>query len=191
MRTLREVRWPEVLASALCVVGLGVVGLYFHSFEPKALSPELAEASRRKALVNCGYSMFDVDPQAMQCKAFDRIAIDSTPCWGPECQDYAMTLHANGDAELVGTAPDKAQGTFKGSIGDKDFRRLANLIALHALDRRGSVGATAPDAGDIRIRAGCGGTWHVDANLGGEAGEIDGLGVCLEQVRNDISWDRE
>ena len=187
---MRDIRWPEVIASALVVVGLGVVGLYFHSYEPKAFSPEHAEASRRKALVNCGYSMFDVDPHAMQCKAFDTIAIDSTPCWGPGCQGYTMTLHADGKAELVGIAPDKVVGTFKGHIGDKDFRRLANLIALHALDRRGSLGPLQPDPGAIRIRAGSRGTWHVDANLGGEAGEIEGLGVCLEQLRNDISWDR-
>jgi hypothetical protein len=187
---IREIRWPEVIATALCIVGLGVVGLYFHAYEPKAFSQAESDAMRRKALVNCGYSMFDVDPQAMQCKAFDTLAVQVSPCWGPQCGGYTMTLHANGDAQLLEPAPDYARGTYVGDVDKADFRRLANLVALHALDRRGSLDGHPSAGGDVVVRAGCGGDWKVTANLGGEAGEIEGLGVCFAQLKQGISWDR-
>jgi hypothetical protein len=183
-----DIRWPEVLASALCVVGLVMIGLYFHSYEAKPFTAAQMEASRRKAVVNCGYSMFDARPQAMQCETFDTIEAEVTPCW-PDCASYVMTIHADGAAELLVIAPEAEKGRYEARIGKDDFRRLSNLLGTLALDRRGALLPIPPDGGSTTIRAGCGGKWSVVANEGGERDEIDGFAQCLEDVKKGVDWD--
>jgi hypothetical protein len=186
----RDIRWPEVVASALCVVGLVMAGLYFHSYEPEASTPAEKDAARARAVANCGYSMYDIAPQALQCAKFDTIALVQQPCL-PECPDYTLTLHADGKAQLVVAAPADERGTFEGRVGGDDFRRLANLLGALALDRRGHLVPSAPGTGSTIVRAGCGGAWRVDANLGGEDDEVPGVARCLVEVKDDIDWNRK
>jgi hypothetical protein len=186
----REIRWAEAIASALCVVGAVMVGLYFHSYEPDPTTPADRDAARARAVVNCGYSMYDVEPQAMQCARFDAIALVQQPCL-PECPDYTMTLHADGKAELVVAAPQSERGHFEGHVGSDDFRRLANLVGTLALDRRGHLVPSTPGAGSTIVRAGCRGAWRVDANLGGEENEVPGVAQCLVEIKQGIDWNRK
>jgi hypothetical protein len=178
-----DIHWPEVIASSVVFVGLVLVGLYFHSYEPKGFSDAEVEAANRKALVNCGYSMFDVAPHAMQCPAFDAIAVDVE-------DGYSMTLHANGKAELVVDAPEADGGTFEGSIDRADFRRLSNLLATLALDRRGEVLPAEAGAARTIVRAGCKGAWPVVASHGGEADEVPGYARCLADLKSSIDWNK-
>jgi hypothetical protein len=185
------IRWPEVIASAVVFVGLVLVGLYFHSYEPKGFSAAEVAAAQKKALVNCGYSMFDVEPKSIKCPAFDTIRVEVEPCFGPDCPGYSMTLHANGKAELEVSLPAEEQGTYEGSIDAPDFRRLSNLLATLALDRRGGFSTPPPDVGVTIVRAGCRGEWAVVANHGGEADEVPGYARCLADMKSSISWDRK
>ena len=175
------IRWPEVIASAVCVAGLCLVALYFHSYEPKAFSAADEAASRRRALANCGYGMFDVEPHGTQCAAFDAISIQ-TP-------GYTMTIRNQGPAELRVVGPAQERGRFEATIPKSEFRRLANLLAMLALDRRGNLAPPA-EGGDATLRAGCGGTWSVHANQGGEDHEVPGFAMCLDEVKTTTSWDR-
>jgi hypothetical protein len=189
--SLREVRWPEVVASAVVLVGLVVVGLYFHSYEPKGFSDAEVEAAQRKALVNCGYSMFDVEPKSMRCPAFDAISVEVEPGGGTGLPGYAMTLHADGGAQLDVRAPEADRGAYEGSVDAADFRRLSNLLATLALDRRGGIEPQAQDGGRVLVRAGCRGEWAFTASHGGEAGEVPGYARCLDELKASISWDRK
>jgi hypothetical protein len=178
-----DIHWPEVIASAVVFVGLVLVGLYFHSYEPKGFSDAEVEAANARALVNCGYSMFDIAPHAMQCPAFDAIAVDVE-------DDYSLTLHADGKAELVVESPESERGTFEGSIDRTDFRRLSNLLATLALDRRGEVLPAQAGEGRTVVRAGCKGKWPVVASHGGEADEVPGYVRCVADVKASIDWNK-
>jgi hypothetical protein len=188
--TLEDVRWPEVIAGSLCVVGGVLATLYFHSYEPKAFSDVEMRASRARAVENCGQSMFDVPVHSVQCPAFDAISIEHTPSYFGDNPAYRMTIRADGSARLVVSAPEADRGVFEARVSHAHYRRLANLLGALALDRRGGYSPPPPDAGQILVEAGCGDTIAVFANHGGELGEVDGYARCFEQVKSVASWDR-
>jgi len=182
-RPWHDIHWPEVIASAVVFVGLVLLGLYFHSYEPRRFTDAELAAANARALVNCGYSMYDIAPQAMQCPVFDAIAVDVE-------DGYSMTLHADGKAELVVAAPQDERGKYEGHVDAVDFRRLSNLLATLALDRRGEVLPNEAGADRTIVRAGCKGTWPVMASHGGKADEVPGFARCLADVKASIDWNR-
>lgn len=189
-RAWHDIHWPEVVASAVVFVGLVLVGLYFHSYEPRRFSDAELEAANARALVNCGYSMYDVAPQAMQCPVFDAIGLEVEPCFGLDCPGYSMTLHADGKAELLVAKPESERGHYEGRVDKDDFRRLSNLLATLALDRRGGIFPSPPDQGGVMVRAGCKGDWQVMATHGGKADEVPGYARCLADVKASIDWNK-
>jgi hypothetical protein len=186
---MRALDWPAIVATASCLLLLGVLALYFSSYEPKAFSARELAASRTRNMANCGAGMFDVVPHDQACARYDRLALVSGSA-------SVLTLHADGRATLVLSAPREHRagfgaaeilrpGRYEASVDAATFRELANLFAYFHLDRRGSI---QPDAGDFLLRAGCGRTWTVEANFGGDRDESQALRRCLRDFEDRADW---
>ena len=184
---LAAIRWPEVLAASVCMVGFALFALWINSYVPAPPNEQDAAAARALSLANCGAGLMDVATHDPVCPAYDRLSLEATPCLG-DCEGFTFTLHSDGRAELLGDAPDKSRGNFEADIGRAEFRRIANLIALLQFDQRGGFSPPAPDAADHVLNAGCRGQWTLHANYAGQSGEFPALVKCLQDIRKQADW---
>lgn len=181
------IRWPQVIAASLVIVGAAGVALMVHSFEPKPLSENQMAASKRKFLANCGEGMFDVSPQSVVCPTFDAIAFESWPCTG--CDAYVLTLRADGMATLQEGVPVAGVSpTLEADVGQGEFRRLANLVAAMQFDRLGGYVEPPLHSANEVIKAGCGGAWSFRINQGGSEGEAAAVARCFHAVKQRADW---
>lgn len=169
------------------MAGFGLFALWINSYVPAPPTERDIAATRALSLANCGAGLFDVATHDSICPAYDMISLEATPCLGT-CESFALTLHADGKAELVGDAPDKSSGNFEANISPAEFRQISNLVASLQLDLRGGYSPPPVDASDTVLKAGCRGQWTIHANYAGERGEFPSLVKCLQDIRNQADW---
>jgi hypothetical protein len=182
-----DINWPHVVATAICLAMLGAIALAITSYEPRPFSPQESAASHARNLANCGSGMFGVSQDEAQCPRFDALSLRREPCFGPGCDAFELTLHADGRAQLEVTLPEAQAGRFEAHVSGAEFQQLANLVASLQLDRRGNY-LPQSDVSGYRLRAGCGGQWPVDANIGGNPGDIEAVARCLIDVKERADW---
>jgi hypothetical protein len=187
-RALRELEWANIGAAAFCLAFFAASALYFSTYRAKPMSePEIA-ASRARAFVNCGAGMFDVVPHDHACPRFDAIGMEVQPCQ-PECDAWALTLHADGRAVLDVAAPEPERGRYTARVGSHEYRELSNLVALLRLDTQGHVVPAPPGAEMVpTVRGGCGGRWSSVGNQASKPGELLRAQQCLVAYKDRADW---
>ena len=190
LRPMREISWPHVVATALCITLFGWAAIALHSWEPRPLSPAELAAARLRALGACGGGMLDVAPRGATCPADDALSIDvQQPCT-PDCEAYVFTFHDDGRVEMQVTEPAAERGDYYARMPRGEFHELANLVASLQFENRGSLVALGAGEGGVVISARCGRQVAFAANEGGAAGEAEGVAECLADVKQRADWNQ-
>ena len=187
-RALRELEWANIGAAVFCLAFFVATALYFSSYRAKPMNEREVAASRARAFANCGAGMFDVVPHDHACPRFDAIGMEVQPCQ-PECDAWALTLHADGRAVLDVVAPEADRGRHTARVGAAEYRELANLVALLRLDTQGQVVPPQADAAMVpTVRGGCGGRWSSVGNESSKPGELLRAQQCLVAFKERADW---